>query len=159
MHTERINKWLTLFANFGVLVGIIFLAVEVQQSNRIAIAATEISVRDQFSSINEQILANDGLAELLVKATDDKAVFSAVETEKLYAYLYLSINTWVGIEIAYENGMLPRSTFDEALDDIRVVLQDYSALQPIAREHMALYPSKTDSDVFKAMRESSKNTE
>jgi hypothetical protein len=159
LHTERINKWLTLFANLGVLVGIVFLAVEVRQSNRIAIAATEISVRDQFNSINEQILANDGLAELLVKATDVEAVFSAVETEKLWAYMYLSINTWMGIEIAYQNGMLPRSTFDEALDDIRVVLQDYPALQRIAREHMALYLSKSDSDVFLAMRKNSKNSE
>ena len=131
LKTKRINKWLTLLANIGVLVGIVFLAIEVRQSNRIAVAATEISIRDQFNSINEQILANDGLANLLVIATDANAVFSAVETEKLYAYMYLSVNTWTAIEIAYENGMLPRSTFNETLVDIRVVLQDYPALQPL----------------------------
>lgn len=155
MQTKRINKWLTLLANIGVLVGIVFLAIEVRQSNRIAVAATEISVRDQFNSINEQILANDVLAQLLVKATDAKAVFTAVESEKLYAYMYLSTNTWTAIEIAYENGMLPRSTFDEALVDIRVVLQDYPALQPLALEHIALYTSRADSGVYRAMRENS----
>ena len=153
MQTERINKWLTLFANFGVLVGIIFLAVEVQQSNRIAIATTEISIRDQFSSINEQILTNDAVAELLVKAADADTKLSAVETEKLYAYLYVYMNTWVGIEIAYENGMLPRSTFDEALDDVRIVLQDYPALHSLAREYISDYPSHADSDVIGVMRE------
>jgi len=157
LHTERINKWLTLFANFGVLIGIIFLAVEVRQSNRIAVAATEISIRSQFSSIHELVLANDAVAELLAKAEDANAEFSAVETEKLWAFLYGYINTWMGIEIAYENGMLPRSTFDEALDDIRIVLQDYPALQPLALEHVASYPSKAGSDVSKVMRESSEN--
>jgi hypothetical protein len=153
LHTERINKWLTLLANFGVLVGIIFLAIEVRQSNRIAIATTEISVRDQYRSNNELVLANDAVAELLVKAADANAEFSAVETEKLYAYLYVYINTWKGIEIAYENGMLPLSTFDVALDDVRNVLQDYPALRPLAREFMVYYPSEADSNVNKVMRE------
>lgn len=153
MHTERINKWLTLLANFGVLVGIIFLAVEVRQSNRIAIATTEISVRDQFKTNNELVLANDAVAELLVKAADADAEFSAVETEKLYAYLYAHINTWMSIEIAYENGMLPRATFEVALDDVRGVLQDYPALQPLVRETMGSFPSVTDSHVYAAMRE------
>ena len=159
MNSERINKWLTLLANLGVLVGIIFLAVEVRQSNRIAIAASEISVRDQFSSINEQVLANDDVAKLLVKATDIGSEFSAAETEKLYAFFYVCLNTWMGIEVAYENGMLPRSTFDEALADIRVVLRDYPALQALARDHMVSYPSKSESNVFQVMREESANIE
>jgi hypothetical protein len=153
LHTERINKWLTLLANFGVLVGIIFLAVEVRQSNRIAIATTEISVRDQYRSNNELVLVNDAVAELLVKAADANAEFSAVETEKLYAYLYVYINTWMGIEIAYKNGMLPRATFELALDDVRIVLQYYPALRPVAEDVIASYPSEADSDVYAAMRD------
>lgn len=122
-------------------------------ANRIAIAATEISVRDQYRSNNELVLANDAVAEMLVKAADANAEFSAVETEKLYAYLYVNINTWMGIEIAYENGMLPRSTFDVTLDDVRLVLQEYPAIRPLAREPIVSYPSEADSKVFATMRE------
>ena len=129
------------------------MAVEVRQSNRIAIATTEISVRDQYRSNNELVLANDAVAELLVKAADANAEFSAVETEKLYAYLYVYINTWMAIEIAYENGMLPRATFDLALDDVRIVLQYYPAIRPLAREVIVSYPSEADSNVYAAMRE------
>ena len=100
MHIERIDKWFTLLANLGVLIGIVFLVVEVRQSNRIAVATTEISVRDQYRSHNELVLANDAIAELLVKAADADAEFSEVETEKLYAFLYGYINTWKSIEIA-----------------------------------------------------------
>ncbi len=153
MNTERINKWLTLLANFGVLVGIIFLAVEVRQSNRIAIATTEIGVRGQFKTINELVLANDAVAELLVKAADANAEFSAVETRKLNAYLHANVNTWMSIERAYENGMLPRATFEVALDDVRGVFQEHPALRPLVRKMMATFPAATDSNVFEAMRD------
>ena len=127
------------------------MAVEVRQSNRIAIATTEISVRDQYRSNNEMVLANDAIAELLVKAADANAEFSDVETEKLYAYLFVYINTWKSIEIAYENGMLPRATFDVVLDDIRVVLQDYPAIRPIARSWIVSYQSEADSNLYAAI--------
>jgi hypothetical protein len=139
-------------ANFGVLIGIVFLAVEVKQSNRIAVATTEISVREQFRSNNETVLANDAIAELLVKAADANAEFSEVEIEKLYAYLFLSINTWKSIEIAYENGMLPRATFDVVLDDLRVVLRDYPAVRPLAQSWIDSYQSEADSNVYAAIR-------
>ena len=153
MHIERIDKWFTLLANLGVLIGIVFLVVEVRQSNRIAVATTEISVRDQYRSHNELVLANDAIAELLVKAADADAEFSEVETEKLYAFLYGYINTWKSIEIAYENGMLPRTTFEVVLDDVRLALNDYPAIRPLARNWIVSYQSEADSKLYAAIRD------
>ena len=148
LQTEYINKWLTLLANLGVLIGIIFLAVEVRQSNRIAMASTEISVRDQFRANNELVVTHDSVAELLVKAADIDVELSAVEEEKLYGFLYVHINTWMGIETAYENGMLPRKTFNVMLEDIPLFLQWYPAIRPYVREFLTLYPSEADSIVY-----------
>ena len=36
MDIEKLNRWLTLGANVGVLAGIIFLALEIQQNSRLA---------------------------------------------------------------------------------------------------------------------------
>jgi hypothetical protein len=153
LNSENVNKWLTLLANTGVLIGIMFLAFEIRQSNRIAIASTEISIREQFKTTNELVLANDAVAVLLVKATDANAEFSDVEKEKLSSYLYAHINTWMGMEIAYANGMLTRATFETALDDVRGVLGVYPAMKPIAQEIMGLYTSFADSQVYDAIRE------
>jgi hypothetical protein len=35
MNTDNLNRWLTLGANIGVLIGIIFLALELQQNNEL----------------------------------------------------------------------------------------------------------------------------
>ncbi len=153
LNTEDVNKWLTLLANTGVLVGIIFLALEIRQSNRIAIASTEINIREQFKTINELVLANDTVAVLLVKAKDTSSEFSDVEMEKLYSYLYAHMNTWMGLEVAYDNGMLTRETFDAALDDVRGVLGEYPAMKPIAQDIMESYASAADSDIYDAIRD------
>ena len=34
MGLDNINEWLTLVANFGVLIGIVFLAVQIQQNTK-----------------------------------------------------------------------------------------------------------------------------
>jgi hypothetical protein len=153
LNTERINKWLTLLANIGVLIGIIFLAIEVRQSNRIAMATTEISVRSEFRSINEAVLTNDAVAELLVKAADASAELSTVEEAKLDEYLFLYINTWMSIEIAYQNGMLPRKTFFVALNDIPRFLNWFPAIRPLAREFIAIYPEEAGSIVYTTIRD------
>lgn len=38
MKIQKLNNWLTLLANVGVIAGIVFLGIEVQQSSNIAIA-------------------------------------------------------------------------------------------------------------------------
>lgn len=44
MKFEKLNAWLTLGANIGVLVGIVFLAVEVRQNSQTTIAATRSEI-------------------------------------------------------------------------------------------------------------------
>jgi cytochrome bd-type quinol oxidase subunit 2 len=153
LNSENLNKWITLLANIGVLVGLVFLAVEVRQSNRIAIAATEMSVRDKFISLNENVLSNDSVAALLAKATDANAEFSDLEDQKLYAYLYAFINTWISIEMAYTNGVVPQKTFDIVEEDIRNMLSDYPALGRFMGTAVGAFPSVADSHVYMAMKQ------
>ena len=153
MNTVRVEKWLSLVANLAVLVGIIFLALEIRQANHIAIATTEISIRGEHKALNELILGNDDVAQLLVRAQDPDADFSPVDTEKLYAYLYACINTWLSIEIAYVNGMITDATFEMTLDDVRGVLRYYPGLQPLMRDSINDYPSTADTHVYATIRE------
>jgi len=70
MEIDRLNRWLTFLANIGVIAGLVFLVLEIQQSNRIAVAATEIEVRNSFSSINASIYTDPELSRLMVRLVD-----------------------------------------------------------------------------------------
>jgi len=147
------ERWLSLIANLAVLVGIAFLALEIRQANRIAIATSEISIRSEYKALNELILANDDVAQLLVRALDPDADFSRVDTEKLYAFLYSCINNWLSIEIAYVNGMISDMTFEITLEDVRGILQYYPALKPLMRDSLHDFPSAADTQVYATIRE------
>lgn len=60
MNTEALNRWLSLGANLGVLVGIIFLAIEIRQNTdmtraqitqsraEVSIAMTEMTISSEY---------------------------------------------------------------------------------------------------------------
>ncbi len=50
MDSEKLNRWLTLGANFGVLVGIIFLAIEIRQNTESQEEARRLAAANTFDS-------------------------------------------------------------------------------------------------------------
>jgi hypothetical protein len=62
------NKWLTLTANVGVLVGLIFLAVEVRHAGNATELQTIESVTDGWFRLNE-LVASDQLFALRVNSS------------------------------------------------------------------------------------------
>jgi len=116
--SDRLNRWLTLGANIGVLIGIIFLAVELRQNNEnLAVqqrAVNYTSVADSWARVSE----HPQLSELISKDFGGETL-SAAETVQLQAF-------WTGIHLglqwAYEE--LPDDQFQRTLTFNR---DDYAA--------------------------------
>ena len=152
MDADRINRWLTLIANIGVIIGIAFLAVEIRQANRIAIATTEIGVRNSWLQLNESIYSSAEVAELWVKAADPGTRWSPTEEVRVTTIVNSLINIWLSVETACANEIATRMTCDEIQDEIGSVI----AVMPAAREQwqavIGRYPSLAESQVFEAVR-------
>ena len=58
MDVDRLNPWLNLAASVGVIIGLAFLVVEINQSNRIASYSAEHSRRNQFIELNTVRIEN-----------------------------------------------------------------------------------------------------
>lgn len=133
MNIEKINTWLTLIANVGVLAGIVFLALEIQQSNRIAIATTDLGIGEGFNSFNESVYEDKDMSVLLARAMSAEAEFSPDEEVALRLWLYVFLNTHVSAEIAYINGLATEETYEGNFRDARSVYQRYPGLHTILR--------------------------
>jgi hypothetical protein len=70
MDTDKINRWLTLAANVGVLAGIIFLAMELQQNNEILSAQARRDQLDARSAAGALIIANADLSKITYKVSN-----------------------------------------------------------------------------------------
>lgn len=158
MDIQELTNWLTLAANLGVIAGIVFLALEIRQSNRIALVANETDIRKSYSELAKDVFANRDSAELLARATDPEAEFDEVELEMLSAHVLSLLNIWMAVEIAYDNGMLPLQTYNDAEDDIRAVAKHYPALHSTFRAAIDDYPSARNSLVYRVISESFSET-
>ncbi len=134
MDTDRLNKWLSLVANLGVIAGIVFLAYEIRLSNQIALATTELTLRESYGSANESVYENPAIAEVLHKARNTDSEFSGAESQMAEYYIARMFNTWVGIELAYDNGMASRETLEAAFADMRWTYDYYPALRHAWRD-------------------------
>lgn len=152
MEINKLNDWLTLLANLGVLAGILFLSIELQQANRIATATAEIEIRNSYGDLNSGIYADEALAELLIRGQDDTAEYDAVEDIRHYQWIIQLVNIWLSIEIAYENGIAPLETYNVIFDDMNLTLG-----VPYSRKQLRLihsqYPSLAETEVFTHINE------
>ena len=71
MNSEKLNRWLTLLANIGVVIGLALLIYEVRQSQNLA--ETEAAVRrlDQMQVAQVEIATSELLAAIRVKALSE----------------------------------------------------------------------------------------
>lgn len=149
---DKLNKWLSLAANIGVLAGIVFLAFEIQQANRIAIATTELDVRESNNLINLQSLDRD-VAQLLSKVRTADSELSPVEEEMAFGFVYLYVNNWLAVETAFRRGMVPESTFELAKDEIPGLVPIYPGLLPYWQSVFSEYPTIDEYELLGLLRQ------
>jgi hypothetical protein len=84
MDSEKLNSWLALLANFGVVLGLALLAYELQQTQNLS--ETEAAVRrlNQIQEARLEFATSEFLPPIRVKArTEGIQALSAVEIDRL----------------------------------------------------------------------------
>ena len=91
MQTVRLNQWLSVGANFGVLIGIILLIVELDQNSDLARLQLEDNRRTTFQQ-GEFAIYGERAAEVWAKSIMDPASLSVSEIRIMDAYLSSNLN-------------------------------------------------------------------
>ena len=107
MKLDRLNALLTLAANLGVIGGIIFLGLEIQQNTRIIQAA---AIQDSTNVARQQILMFAADAEtnrIAMIGSQDPAKLSPEEKQRFF---WINRSFWLGMQGLYRQwdmGVLP----------------------------------------------------
>lgn len=141
MEPDRLNRWLTLAANLGVIVGIVFLIIELQQTNRIARYEAEIGYRNLAVELNANRIEN---SETYAKLQLNEAELTPSEQAQALMMARQLLNFWNGAESAYNLGLISERTFNESLNDIPVSLQEAPGLVPSFTYLLDAYEMDTD---------------
>jgi hypothetical protein len=107
MEPDKVNRWLTLGANFGVLIGIILLVVELNQNREMIRAQTRNDISYQLSS-RLMIAANNSQLASVKRRAEAGEELTADEDVQYFLYLVANLRDWENVHYQYRHG-----TFDE----------------------------------------------
>ena len=103
MNFDKANKWLTLLANLGVLVGIVFLTLEINQSNRIAMQEARSELTSSQLDVEIMFLENPDAAAIMVKLSSGEPL-TPEEEFRVSSYALIILNAAAALNLTYENG-------------------------------------------------------
>ena len=133
MKLSSLNEWLSLTANIGVLVGLVFLIVEINQSNRIAIATVEGETRSMSLDANTSIAEDPAIAAVLAKLRSDEEL-TPTETEQLYYFTLARMNIWSTAQAAFNNGLMTEANYERYMRTPGLLFDRYPRIIPFFNE-------------------------
>ena len=134
MDFDVLNKWLSLLANTGVLVGIVFLSLEIEQSNRITEREARSEILDFNIELNRTSWENPEIAALMVKLRETNPELNEIEGYQAFSYANLQVNQALKLNATYEDGFLSDELLERNLDGNRNFLKGIPGIAPYLRQ-------------------------
>lgn len=127
---DKLNDWLGVFANLGVMIGLIFLIFELDQTNRIAERDSRQANARAIYDMSQLQLEMPGIIELRTRLQDPSNELTPVEQERaeLLAAAYSSV--WGNLVIQHSTDLLPESSLQFGFSDIDSTINDMPGLVP-----------------------------
>jgi len=127
MDVDRLNRWLTLGANVGVLLGLFFLIAELNQTGEMNRGETRNQVASELSELLRDVGNSPQLADLIVKAEHSGEL---TDSEKLqYTRHILSmLRYFENVHYQYRQGLYDEEEFSTQKEAWRKV---YASSKPV----------------------------
>ena len=146
MKLPVINDWLTLSANLGVLAGIIFLGIEISQSNKATVAATYQARISEIEASYQNAALSDYLPGIYEKfEKEGLESISEIELRRLQDWEMARVYRIQGQYYQYQQGYLNERSFQDVIGGGRLFLPRWEAL--------SLDLGALDTDFLDAIRE------
>ena len=111
MNSEKLNSWLAVLANFGVVVGLVLLTYELREAQHFAETEAQVRRLDQMQEAQRELAMSESLANIRVRAQSGGIdTLSADELYRLQRWEYsvrLRMNSQY---IQYVRGYLDEDT-------------------------------------------------
>ncbi len=111
MEPDKVNRWLTLGANVGVLIGIILLVVELDQNREMIRAQTRNDISQQLTNRLLLVASNSQLNSVTLRAGNGEEL-SAEEERQAFLYTSANLRDWENMHYQYRQGMFEESEFE-----------------------------------------------
>ena len=107
MNVDSRNRWLTLTANAGVIIGLIFLALEINQNTEVARSAVDAEITTLSTEFHMRLAENPALARAYYVGLRDPDSLTEDERIQLHYLIPALFLLMEGAHRQYIRGFLP----------------------------------------------------
>lgn len=148
------QKILEIVGVLAVVFSLLLVAFEIRQANRIAVVNTEFELRNSYQQTNHLILSNPDMVDFLLRIQTAGEPLEGPNRVRAMSWTYLNLNSWVAMELAYENGMTTEETYQNILDNIDNVMNRASPeMREVWRLSIDSFPSLSNKAIFQRAKE------
>ncbi len=116
MNSEKINQRITLAANVGVLIGLIFLALEIRHSSDMAQAQMADSAVAGHNELNFALISDPQVARVFVVGLYEPSNLSDAEAVQFAAFMRARVNQELRLRRMHQLGF---KSAEEREDELR----------------------------------------
>jgi len=110
---DNLLKWLTIFANVAILIGVLFLVFELRQNNDALRLQSQDSIADGFMQLNLASINDSSVARLWVIGLHEPEILDDIEAIRFSFYLRGVFNQLQRIHSLYRTGTISKSEWSE----------------------------------------------
>ena len=112
MQNSKIGEWLQIIASLGVFVGLLLVAYEIRESNRVALSEGSRAVSEIFGELLRSEYETD-IHDLLAKSNENPEELSFADMMKLNAYFTAIVGAYNQWEGAYDLGTSRKNSLED----------------------------------------------
>ena len=112
----------TLLANIGIIAGIVFLVIEIQQNTGQMRSQASLGINESLARMNAAIYQGSELAEILIRGRQSLGNLDPVERERFQAFYLERINLAV-----YVSNLEQEDTTDVHIDYISALAREIAS--------------------------------
>ena len=138
----------------AVIISLLFVAFEIRQANRIAVATAEIEINGMAAELNDLRINNEQLRSIRNKIWSNDGRFEPTEDESelYYAYIARSFNLFLSREAAHRNGLLTDESMNRTYNDLERALNLPGNI-PFYRQFVDNYPASEENPLIVYVKE------
>jgi hypothetical protein len=106
MTSDRLNWFLTIAANVGVVLGLGFLALELRQSTLATQATLHLDLVAYGRENAELLLSDEALADIIFRGERDPAALSPLEKQKFHLFTSWRMAVWETAFLNNDSGVV-----------------------------------------------------
>lgn len=142
MNREKLNWWLTLLANLGVLGGLVFVGLEIRQNTSQLRAEAAHAITSSVNEINASLYSDPELTDIVLRGERDLAALNEIERGRFDLYQFSRLNVAEYIQDLEAEGVSGLSF--RFADHIVREFRTKPGLQAFIREYEGVYVGSSE---------------